>query len=303
MILPNKKGDFIMDCSIFDRVYAGMLKSASEFQAGNQDETIEYHFDSQLEKVVSKYHLTDVAGQGPDSQKIIRMVEWMTQHCFHNGEFDNHIEPCAEKLLEFSFDHGKENGINCLSLSIALTECLLGLGICARAMSIMPMSPYDRDNHVVCEAYARDLGKWIMVDPTYGGYITDEQGDILNLMEMRKCLSNRQTLCYSENYNYNGDKVDPEWLTIYYAKDLFYLQCDKIQGYHTSKMENNPRLTFAPIGFDAKEHIKNHLDFVMDEHKDDKSWDESFRQRIFQRLDAVSLCYQHPKILYQEPKS
>ena len=26
-----------MDCSIFDRVYAGMLKSASEFQTGNQD--------------------------------------------------------------------------------------------------------------------------------------------------------------------------------------------------------------------------------------------------------------------------
>lgn len=61
-----------MDCSIFDRVYAGMLKSASEFQTGNQDETIEYHFDPQLEKVVSKYHLTDVAGQGPDSQKIIQ---------------------------------------------------------------------------------------------------------------------------------------------------------------------------------------------------------------------------------------
>lgn len=56
MILPNKKGDFIMDCSIFDRVYAGMLKSASEFQTGNQNETIEYHFDPQLEKVVSKYH-------------------------------------------------------------------------------------------------------------------------------------------------------------------------------------------------------------------------------------------------------
>ena len=90
------------------------------------------------------------------------------------------------------------------------TLSFLGLGICARAMSIMPMSPYDRDNHVVCEAYARDLGKWIMVDPTYGGYITDEQGNILNLMEMRECLSNRQTLCYSKNYNYNGDKVDPE---------------------------------------------------------------------------------------------
>ena len=43
----------------------------------------------------------------------------------------------------------------------------------------MPMSLGDRDNHVVCEAYARDLGKWIMVDPTYGGYITDETGKYL----------------------------------------------------------------------------------------------------------------------------
>lgn len=39
-----------MDCSIFDRVYAGMLKSASEFQAGNQDETIEYHLIHSLRR-------------------------------------------------------------------------------------------------------------------------------------------------------------------------------------------------------------------------------------------------------------
>ena len=107
-----------MDCSIFDRVYAGMLKSASEFQAGNQDETIEYHFDSQLEKVVSKYHLTDVAGQGPDSQKIIRMVEWMTQHCFHNGEFDNHIEPVQKSCSNFPLTMEKKT---------ALTACLCPL--------------------------------------------------------------------------------------------------------------------------------------------------------------------------------
>ena len=32
MILPNKKGDFIMDCSIFDRVYAGMLNQRLNFK-------------------------------------------------------------------------------------------------------------------------------------------------------------------------------------------------------------------------------------------------------------------------------
>lgn len=59
-----------MDCSIFDRVYAGMLKSASEFQAGNQDETIEYHFDPQLEKVVSKYHLQMLLARFPTRKKL-----------------------------------------------------------------------------------------------------------------------------------------------------------------------------------------------------------------------------------------
>ncbi len=291
-----------MDYHIYNNVYAGILKSASVFRTDNQPKQIEYHFDSQLNKVVLQYHLTDVAGDGPDSQKIIRMVEWMTQHCFHNGNYDNHIEPCAEKLLEFSFDQGIENGINCLSLSISLTECLLGLGLRARTMTMMPMSPYDSDNHVVCEAYAKDLGKWIMVDPTYGGYVTDEQGTILNLMEMRTLLSNRQKIVYCKNYNYNGQPVDPEWLTAYYAKDLFFLQCSQIQGYHTSNQASNERLTFAPVGLDVQTFSQAHLDFVLERSGKEPAEIEALRQRIQKRISETVILYQHPDTLYQEQK-
>ena len=64
-----------MDCSIFDRVYAGMLKSASEFQTGNQDETIEYHFDPQLEKVVSEISFNGCCWPGSRLAKNwVRMV-------------------------------------------------------------------------------------------------------------------------------------------------------------------------------------------------------------------------------------
>ena len=105
-----------MDCSIFDRVYAGMLKSASEFQTGNQDETIEYHFDPQLEKVVSKYHLTDVAGQGPDSQKIIRMVEWMTAST--TGSLTTTSNPVQKSCSNFPLTREKKT---------ASTACLCPL--------------------------------------------------------------------------------------------------------------------------------------------------------------------------------
>lgn len=288
-----------MDYSIYDHVYAGMLKSASVFQSGGSLHRVEYHFDPQLQKVVSQYHLTEIAGDGPDSQKIIRMVEWMTRHCFHNGNYDNHIEPCAEKLLKFSFDQGEKNGINCLSLSTALTECLLGLGLYARTMSIMPMSPYDADNHVVCEAYAGDLGKWIMVDPTYGGYITDEQGTILNLMEMRERLANCQEIHYSSNYNYNGQPVDTAWLSVYYAKDLFYLQCYQIQGYHSSDRAENLRLTFAPVGMDVQAQAADHLQFTLDRFYSDPQQREAAYQRISKRMSSIILAYQHPDTLYQ----
>lgn len=292
-----------MDYSIYDNVYAGILKSTPVFQTDKEIKEIEYHYDKRFENVISKYHLIDVAGNGTDSEKIIRMVEWMTQHCFHDGAFNNCIEPCAEKLLEFSFDQGKEHGMNCLSLSTALTECLLGLGIRARTMFIIPMSPYDLDNHVVCEAYARDLGKWIMVDPTYGGYITDENGTILNLMEMRNRLSERQKLYYSENYNYNGESIDHEWLTIYYAKDLFFLQCYQTQGYCSSKIENNLRLTFAPLGFDAKAHAETHAKASFDHFHGDSNQDNDARQQLIQRINSIPLCYQHPNTPYQETLS
>ena len=49
--------------------------------------------------------------------------------------------------------------------------------------------------------------------------------------------------------------------------------------------------------------MKNHLDFVMDEHKDDKSWDESSVQRI-SSVWMLSLCVTSiQKFCIQEPKS
>lgn len=64
-----------MDYSIYENVYAGMLKASQELSCPKQTLELQYHFDPQLEQVVSRYRLKEVAGEGSDSQKIIRMVQ------------------------------------------------------------------------------------------------------------------------------------------------------------------------------------------------------------------------------------
>ncbi|MDR1689800.1 MAG: hypothetical protein LBS21_14520 [Clostridiales bacterium] len=56
-------------------------------------------------------------------------------------------------LLEYAFDKGAENGINCACLAKILSECLLAVGLPAKQVFIMPCSPYDGDNHVVTQVY------------------------------------------------------------------------------------------------------------------------------------------------------
>ncbi len=285
-----------MEYNMYDNLYAGILKVTPHFNCGDHKEDIQYHFDSELQTLVDRYHLETIAGKGSDSEKIIRMVEWLSKHCFHNGHSVINGRLCAENLLEYSFDRGEKHGINCRCLSITLTECLLALGIRARTMYMMPMSPYDTDNHVVCEAFAADLGKWIMVDPTYGGYLLDQNNTILNLMELRSMLANQEPIHLSENFNYNGQKVNLEEKTIYYAKDLFFLHCCKIQGYCSNADDNhtlNPSLTFAPVGFDAALFFLTRYEMAKTHSLNSKQ-----TEYIQNKINSIHIVYQDPKILY-----
>lgn len=238
-------------------VYTGMLKMMDEFHDMDLELVFKYSYDDDAsKKLKDKYHIEKISGDRNTLSKSINLLRWLSGHTYHVGDYDGHIANNALNLLEYSYDNGLKCGINCRSLSITLSECCLAVGLKARAVYLMPFSPYDHDNHVVCEVFVPENNKWIMLDPTYNGYITDEDGGIYGVLELRHALANRTKLKFNPEFNYNGDyNIDFKDMEAYYAKDLFYLKCKEIHTYDSEQLDGNRTIVFAPVGYDVKKSM------------------------------------------------
>jgi hypothetical protein len=241
-------------------VYTGMLRMMDCFRNDQIDVSIKYLIGEGCGELCEKYGLFEVAGSKDDFDKAINLLEWISSNIFHYGNYRNHVENTAMKLFEYSFGKGVENGINCRSLSLALAECLLAVGINARTIYIMPFSPYDFDNHVVCEAWIERLGKWVMLDPSYNLYVFHE-GIYLSVLEFRELLANQTAVMINERANYNNDPINKEELVSYYAKDLFRFMVSDTQGSNSEDIDGRKMINITPIGYDVKNFTLANIDY------------------------------------------
>lgn len=273
-------------------LYAGILRMLDEFRDDGRKVELLYRMDTELDILKEKYQLLEIIGSGNDFSKIVALLQWEASHVFHKGNYDNHVKNTAMDLFNYAFDKGIDFGINCRSLSIALTECYLAVGIKARTVYLMPFSPNDGDNHVVCEAWSEELKKWIMVDPTYGVYLMDENRTPLNVLEIREKLAFQKELILSDGYHYNGSSIDQKEIITYYAKDFFYFQIYMVQGYDTEKIENNSMLHVVPNGYDVKKSKLANIDYRI------KNWGDSEGiQNWRKNVEDDVIIYKSRKIL------
>ncbi|MBU1019885.1 MAG: transglutaminase-like domain-containing protein [Firmicutes bacterium] len=240
---------------ILFETFMGLLDSFSDFRDEFKDYYPAYIKEELISSVLlSKYHIKDIAGNRTDLEKVLNLLEWVSQNVQHNGgmleTYKGKID--AVSLLEHSFQKEAKYGLNCLYLSYVLAECLITLGIKARPISMMPMSPYDEDNHVVVMAYIESLHKWIMIDPTYGGYLLNEDSVILDLIEIREAYSKRKNLVINEAFHYNN--CSPEELE--QVKDIYHMYMAKNSfAYYTfetieqGKINQSRRVDFCPVGY------------------------------------------------------
>lgn len=164
---------------------AGILTAHETFVDGEEHQ-FSYDFNHESYAVLKEtYGIEDTAGDGSEFQKALRLMDAYAGRLNHKSNYDNHIEMSAPQLLEYSLDK-KENGINCRAKAQILNEMCLSLGICARKVWIMPLSPYDQDCHVVNEVWDSELEKWVMLDITNNQYWVDENGVPLSVLEIRQ---------------------------------------------------------------------------------------------------------------------
>lgn len=275
---------------MFD-VYSGILKMMEDFRDDGKDITIRYLLDADYKDLCATYKLKENAGSKADFDKAINLLNWISSNVYHYGNYDNHVTNTAMELLEYAFGKGEKYGINCRSLSLALTECLLAIGIKARTIYIMPFSPYDFDNHVVCEAWICELDKWVMLDPTNNLYATFNNVP-LNILELRGLLANQEEVIYNIEANYNGTPINKDEISTYYAKDLFRFMISDIQGTNSENIEGIRLINITPCGYDVKKYTLANIDFRINKwgnNENLQTWRKSSEtdRLIYKGLDTL----------------
>lgn len=277
-------------------VYCGLLKMFDDFSYSNYDVNFEYiHDHPKFTELKKKYPIEEVAGNGNDLSKAINLLSWLSKNVYHNSQYNNHIPNNSIDLLDYAYKGGKENGINCRSLSIILTECCLSIGLKARTVYILPLSPYDMDNHVVTNVYIDSINKWIMLDPTYNSYFLDQNENILSPWEARDILANQRAIITNKEIFYNDtdatfDELNKHYIE-YMAKDLFYMQTTVKSTYYAER--DNTIVYISPRGFDVKRRNIIHVEQKIKQqgnNKDMEKWLINVKKEevLFINMDAFT---------------
>ncbi len=256
----------------FFDVYCGMIFNAAAFQTGRQI-ACSYDFtDERYQTLKERYPIEQVAKTGGDFERALRLCVWLAPNLTHKGDFvpAGKAEENAISLLDYSFGNS-EHGINCTYKAKILVECCLALHIYARRVWLYPNSPYDGDCHVVVEIYDRAREKWIMIDPTTGGYFTDGKKP-LSCLEMRKNFACRGdgTVVLMRQRTGDLQKLFIKNLNLnqYYAKNCFYIAVETVSAFGTEKKSDFAYL--LPVGFDCKARQMQHAAWGLELGKKEK---------------------------------
>ena len=227
-------------------LYTSLLKMHDTFRPSDEGVQLSVDFSApELEELRGKYGLEAAAGDGDAFARAVRLMDWLTTHVRHDGSCNPEGPRCAMTALAYAYDQ-PERGVNCAWLASTLTECLLSLGIPARTIYIMPFAPYDCDNHVVTHVWTGT--QWVMLDPTMNCYVRDNDGNLLDVFDLRALLADQQEVVFNEELRYNGQPYSAEDHRDYLAKDLFWFQLVECSNGGNSQ---GRMLTIAPEGYNA----------------------------------------------------
>ncbi len=157
-----------------------------------------YDFHAQLNE---KYNLSDIATADSDFDKAVQVLEWLTEHTYYSGMQMKMLNDDSLEILDYSFDKPFNRAINCRYRAIAFADCLVAVGI--KAFPVAMVSSEFTGSHFTCLVYISEEDKWCSFDPSFGCWFTDEEGELLDIFEIRELfLENKEPVV--KGYSFNG---------------------------------------------------------------------------------------------------
>ena len=240
-----------------DRQPLSVLKKSASYakDAAQQDILFRYQpkESKNLRMVRDYFKLDSVVGQGDELSKIVNLLPCAHNNIRHDGGNQAFAELDAIDLYNYYKTTGK--GVNCRQLAISLCEMYLSMGIPARYVTCMPADSLDYECHVINTVWSEQLQKWLYIDPTMDAWVTDENGTMLSIAEVRERLINDQplVLCETANWNHESQQTKEYYLETYMAKNLYYFVCKKLNRFNPESLyrNNDPAddVRLIPVGF------------------------------------------------------
>jgi hypothetical protein len=218
--------------------------------------------DSDLVRVRQFFNLDSIAGGGDEVQGIKNIMYWLHDQIRHDGGHFPNANRNAIDLYKVCKAEGC--GINCRGLAIILSELYLAMGWPARFVTC-ESKHYDTDPdcHVICMVWSRQLGRWLWMDPSFAAYVSDENGELLGIREVRERLIDGRPLVLNEdaNHNHENKETKEDYLEYYMAKNLYVLSAWEHSTFNsegTGKGRSN--IALVPAGFNNHKKQNNTSD-------------------------------------------
>ncbi len=132
-----------------------------------------------------------------------------------------------------------EPAFNCRLHSIMTFELLSAIGITARYVVCMPQNAEDIDCHVMNEVWLPEQHKWVMLDTDMRHYVTDQNGNLLSLREIREHYIAGKKMLMWQDFKDPSDRID--YYYAYLAKNTYWFQCWRTLSYFQEDM-NHPEV-------------------------------------------------------------
>ena len=195
---PESYADFVGIAGLMPRI----AQSAGAYPQG-PDGGWRYDFMRRPvhDKLLKKYDLDVIAGQGAAFERALRVMDWLCAHTYYNGMslWTAALPDNGLSVLRYVYDKPFKRAINCWHKALVLADCLIAVGIVA-----MPIGMISQNNcHYTVHVWLPEEQRWAMLDPSFNAYITGETGRALNLIEIHECHRNNKEMHVAQ-YHLNG---------------------------------------------------------------------------------------------------
>ena len=161
----------------------------------------------ELVALKNKFNLDSLSGNGNEISKFKNLLFWVHNQVRHDGNSNNPKLVNAVDLIAVCKTENR--GVNCRMMATILRDVYQAEGFKTRIVTCMPKDTLDNDCHVITVVWSHSLNKWLWMDPTFNAYMRDENGNYLNIEEVRERLVNGKPLVLNEDANWNKMKKSP----------------------------------------------------------------------------------------------